>query len=207
MSSSKASFRRHDWAFAMREQFRNSEEIASLLKSLASGDDSAKAKLIAHSQERLRRLAGKMLSRDPDVKRREQTDDVLQHAMMKLHRSLETVKPESVRAFIGLAALKIRQTLRDLHKKHYGRIGGGANFQSGAKVEELPDHQSPATKRLEIHEAVSRLRREEREVVDLHHYWRLTHQEIALLLNVSERTVKDRWARAKIHLRRTLSGD
>ena len=52
--------------------------------------------VIGRSCERLRQLAHRMLKNYPRLRRWEQTDDVLQNAMIRLHRSLAEVKPESV---------------------------------------------------------------------------------------------------------------
>jgi RNA polymerase sigma-70 factor (ECF subfamily) len=79
-------------------------EIQLRLDRLRAGDESARDDLVKFARERLSRLARKMLRSYPSVQRWEQTDDVLQNASMRLCRSLEAVKPESVRSFISLAA-------------------------------------------------------------------------------------------------------
>ena len=58
----------------------------------------------------------------------------------------------------------------------------------------------------EFHAQVDRLPAEEREVFDLLWYQELSQAEVASLLNVSPRTVKRRWAAARLRLHKILDG-
>ena len=69
-------------------------KLQSLLTGLAIGDADARNEIIEHACERLRMLTHRMLREYTKVKRWEQTDDVHQNAMLRLHRSLVQVKPE-----------------------------------------------------------------------------------------------------------------
>jgi RNA polymerase sigma-70 factor (ECF subfamily) len=74
-----------------------STELNRRLESLNSGSPEARDQLIEHSCERLRKLTRKMLKKFPKVRRWSDTDDVLQVAMMRLHRALMVVKPARLR--------------------------------------------------------------------------------------------------------------
>jgi hypothetical protein len=63
-------------------------EAGDLLERLRAGDPSARSSLIALAQGRFAALARAMLRRYPHVRRWEETDDLLQAALMRLHRSL-----------------------------------------------------------------------------------------------------------------------
>ena len=78
----------------------NTTQIRQCLDLLQVGDEKARDALIQHSCERLMRLTRKMLKGYPRLRRWEQTDDVLQNALLRLHRSLADVKPESVPQFL-----------------------------------------------------------------------------------------------------------
>src|SRR5262245_13393088 len=78
------------------------------------GEPEAWAGLASHALERLRRLARRMLRQHPAVRRWEQTDDVLQNALLRLQRALQNVRPTTAREFFGLAAVQIRYALLDL---------------------------------------------------------------------------------------------
>ena len=84
-------------------------EAGELLDRLRVGDDSARERLIALAQGRFVALARAMLRRHPHVRRWEQTDDVFQNSMVRLHRALAEVRVESVRHFFNLAAVQVRR--------------------------------------------------------------------------------------------------
>jgi len=92
----------------------NTQELNALAFKAAQGDDGAYDELLDLASRRLYTLARKMFSRYPKLRRWEQTDDIFQNAMIRLHRSLVEVRPDSARAFLGLAAVQIRRTLLDL---------------------------------------------------------------------------------------------
>ncbi|MCD0463070.1 LamG-like jellyroll fold domain-containing protein [Roseiconus lacunae] len=88
--------------------------------NLANAEGELRAEIIEHTLDRLRVLASKMLGRFPRVRRWAETDDVLQDSIIRLHRALAEVRPESPRQFYGLAATQIRRELIDLARKHDG---------------------------------------------------------------------------------------
>jgi RNA polymerase sigma-70 factor (ECF subfamily) len=70
-----------------------------------------------------------MAGRDPRVARWVDAEDVLQNALL---RALETMRPESTRAFFGLAAEQMRRELLDLARHYCGPEGEGAHHDSVA---------------------------------------------------------------------------
>jgi hypothetical protein len=108
-----------------------------------------------------------MLHRYPNVARWTDTDDVLQNALIRLLRALETVQPDSTRAFFGLAAEQIRRELLDLARHYYGPEGEGAHHDSvGPRTEDsrpdldpsAPDETANDLERwTRFHEEVERL--------------------------------------------------
>ena len=105
-------------------------EADDLLERHRAGDASARDGLIRLAQGRFVALARAMLRRYPHVRRWEQTDDLLQAALMRLHRSLAEVRPETVRHFDNLAATQIRRELIDLARSYHGPEGLGANHHT-----------------------------------------------------------------------------
>src|SRR5262249_60851175 len=95
-------------------------QIQKWIDRLQAGDEAARKELLNCACERLTRLTRKMLKGFPRVKRWEQTDDVMQNALMRLYQSLGKVKPPSAADFFRLAALNIRRELLDLAKHYYG---------------------------------------------------------------------------------------
>jgi RNA polymerase sigma-70 factor (ECF subfamily) len=195
-------------------------QIQACLDRLRGGDEAAGAELLDCACGRLRSLARRMLKGYPNVRRWEQTDDVLQNAALRLCRTLRQVTVETPRDFFRLAALNIRRELLDLAKHYYGPLGQGtrhATWNPGrsttADESALPDPAdlSGEPGRLaawsEFHEQIGALPEEEREVFDLLWYQGLSQAEAAELLEVSERTVKRRWQAARLKLHEALGGE
>jgi RNA polymerase sigma-70 factor (ECF subfamily) len=183
------------------------------LQRLREGDEAARSEVINHACQRLEALTRRMLRHYPRLRRWEQTGDVLQNSVLRLHRSLATVRPESPAQFYGLAASQIRRELIDLTRHHFGPEGAaahhhtdGAEQADGPVVKKEDPGGEPATlaEWTEFHEKVQRLPEAEREVFDLLWYEGLTQAEAAQVLGVTERTVKNRWRSAKLELQRLL---
>jgi RNA polymerase sigma-70 factor (ECF subfamily) len=192
--------------------------IQAYLDRLRDGDEAARGELLECACERLRGLARKMLRSYPRVHRWEQTDDVLQNAALRLHRTLGEIALATPRDFFRLAALNIRRELLDLAKHYYGPLGHGAKHatlppgESGTGVDpadraDLSSEGSRLATWGEFHEQISALPEEEREVFDLLWYQGLSQAEAAQLLGVSQRTIKRRWQAARLRLHEALHGE
>lgn len=192
-----------------------SQQTAQLLDRLQAGDAAAQAAVIDHACERLRKLTRKMLGGYSRLRRWEETDDVLQNAMIRLHRSLADVKPASPRQFYGLAAIQIERTLIDLIRHHFGPEGAGANHHTDG--EETREHGGSVSQHADpwsepesledwarFHEAIEKLPDEEREVFHLLWFDGLTQIEAACVLGITERTVRRRWYSARLLLQQLV---
>jgi RNA polymerase sigma factor (sigma-70 family) len=187
------------------------------LERMRGGDQAARDELLRSVGNRLERLARKMLGKFPHVRRYIETGDVLNTAVMRLLRALETVQPPSVRDFFGLAAEQMRRELLDLARRFYGKHGIGANHDSMGPESDVPapaaDPPVPADDPDELddwrafHEEVERLPVEEREVVGLIFYHDWKQAQVAELLGINERTVRRYWRSAMTKLRRALRDD
>jgi RNA polymerase sigma-70 factor (ECF subfamily) len=193
-------------------------ELQAWLDQLRAGNPAARAEVISRSCERLRQLAHRMLKNYPRLRRWEQTDDVLQNAMLRLHRSLAEVKPESVAQFLGFAAAQVRRTLLDLLRHHFGPEGAAAHHHTDGKgaANDLPS----AAERCEVvsaepedleawtrfHETVDALPDEQRQVFNLLWYEALSQPQAASVLGVSQRTVGRRWLAARCAIFEALDG-
>lgn len=190
-------------------------QLLSLIELVLQGNASAKESLLAHTSDRLLRLTRTMFRGFPALRRWEETDDVFQNSMIRLHRALAEVKIESVRHFFNLAAMQIRRELLDLAKKHYGPEGIGANHHSdglpaddkGGAIHDKADEPADLEGWTEFHVQVGKLPAEELEVVNIIYYEGLTQEEAARVLGISFRTLKRRWQSAKIRLHEGLNGE
>jgi RNA polymerase sigma-70 factor (ECF subfamily) len=194
-----------------------SGQTAGWLDLMRAGDDTARQRLIEHCCERLRGLSRKMLRRYPKVQRWEQTDDIFVEAVTRLHRALETVRPESPRHFYNLAATQIRRVLIDLSRRYYGPEGIGRCHDTAAgraedgapRYEQADASGEPADlmEWTEFHQQIEALPDEEREVFNLVWYQQLTHEQAAAVLGVTARTVRRRWQDARYRLCKARLGE
>ncbi len=180
-----------------------------------------RAPLLAHANERLQRLARKMLRDFPGVARWALPEDVAQNASLRLWRSLQDVAPPTARDFYRFAAAQIRRELLDMARHFFGPQGLGANHASlpprAGDASAAPGIEARATDgthdpaRLaawtEFHRHVEALGEEDREIVDLLWYQGLTHAEAAEVFAVSESTLKRRWVAIGLALHQLLRGE
>ncbi|WP_145051791.1 RNA polymerase sigma factor [Lignipirellula cremea] len=176
--------------------------LARWLERLEVDCPNAREAVIEHTCERLRRMARGMLRTSPKVRRWTETDDLLQDALIRLHRSLAQVKPSSAKEFYGLAATQLRRQLIDLARKHYGVEGIGTNQipDGGELVNQASRPPDTLNVWTEFHEQIDRLPRQEQEVVHLLWYKGLTQADAANVLGVSLATLKRRWQSARLTL-------
>src|SRR3954454_11278968 len=155
-------------------------QLVQWLDRIQAGDRSARDELICSLQGRLEQLARKMLGRFPRVGRWTDAEDVLQNALLRLLRALESVRPGSMREFFGLAAEQMRRELLDLALHFYGPLGEAAHHDSvrlcpregrtGVEPPARGDDADDLEAWSRFHQEVERLPVEEREVVGLIYY-------------------------------------
>jgi RNA polymerase sigma-70 factor (ECF subfamily) len=192
--------------------------LQGYIDRLRAGDETARAALLECACDRLTRLAHRMLTGYPGVSRWEQTDDVLQNALIRLDRALKAVAPTSARDFFRLAAAQIRRELIDMSRRYHGPEGLGAHHSTQARIGKSdrsaalsdPSDATHDPARLaawtELHCKIESLAGEDREIFDLLWYQSLTQPEAAEVLGVSERTISRRWIAARLRLNEALHG-
>jgi RNA polymerase sigma factor (sigma-70 family) len=192
-------------------------ELNAWLARLRAGDPQARDALIGRALERLRALARRQLGDFARIRRFDDTDDVLQTAVVRLLRRLRAETPADAAAFFAAAARETRCTLIDLARSRFGPLGPGRNetappeaHSTGPPPAADPAHSTSTPDRLadwtEFHEQVGRLPDDERAVFELLWYQGLTQPEAAGVLGVSEATVKRRWLAARVRLQGVLFG-
>lgn len=189
----------------------HTNQLQTLIDLAIKGDNSAWEATLNHACERLRVLASRMMRTNHRVKRWAETDDVLQNSLIRLHRSLTEVRPETSRQYYGLATTQIRRELIDLARKHYGAEGVGANHHTDGGVA-AENHRTDAEPEsieawAKFHEHVEKLPDPEREVVNLLWYEEMTQPEAGDVLGISLATVKRRWQSARLRLSEALGDE
>ncbi len=174
--------------------------LQDLLSQLQSGQnvEAVKKQLVARAYSRLRVLAQKMLTSYNRHAIDEETEGLVAEAYMRLDRSLEDLRPETVGQFFGLAALQMRRHLLDKLRTIHGRgqekrpqIGSlEPKDDSAAPIDLGVDSPMAPWTAIDILEALEELDERERECLTMQHWFGFTHQEIANLLQISTKTVQ-----------------
>jgi RNA polymerase sigma factor (sigma-70 family) len=192
--------------------------VTHVLESLTSGDPAARDRLVEAWSGRLRHLTHKILRRYPGIRRHDDTDDVFQGAIMRLHRALGQMAEagESPRSMMALGAVQIHRELVDLTRRYATAASYEANHgtnvfhdDSGARhiVEEAAATDEPLDRWERFHEAVEGLTPEHKEVFRLAWYLGADQKTIAAIMGCSERTVKNYWRQAREAVKAALDGE
>lgn len=187
----------------------NTAVLQKCLDRWQAGDRAAADDLLRAVSTRLEKLAGKMIRAFPNVRGLADTDDVLQNSLVRLFRTLRSLRPATPRDFFNLAAVHIRRELLDLARRARGRdtVPLSLGSTDSPVRQELAVPAADTDSWVRFHEAVDQLPIEEREVVGLVFYHGWTQKKIAELFQVDERTIRRRWAAACDHLRKRVGAD
>jgi RNA polymerase sigma factor (sigma-70 family) len=190
-------------------------ELQGLIDRLQAGEADARHRLLERAYNRLRRLAGRILSGSfPAVQARHDLDSVVHETWLRLLQALEKTQPPTVADFFRLAAHKVRQVLLDLAERQrklasrealrLGPDSGGGPFVEAGQTTYDPRQLGIWT---EFHERVAALPAEEREVFEMHYYLEVAQVDIARILNVHPRKVSYLWVAATEKLADVFDGD
>lgn len=180
------------------------QDVTQILKDWSGGNQDASARLMPLVYEELRRLAREYL-------RRERGDHTLQATALVHEAYLRMVDEKNVswkdRAhFYGIAARLMRQILVDHARAHNAAKRGG--LEQKFSLDEARDLPAPgATDLVALDGALEHFAKtypRKSEVVELKFFGGLETNEIAEVLQVSEKTVLRDWSFAKLWLCREL---
>ena len=188
------------------------------LERLAAGDLNARDQLIELCSERLRLLTHKLIARYPGVRRSNDTDDVFQDAIMRLHRALGDLaaKGESPRSLMALGAIQIHRQLIDMarrvaspmsHESNHGTNVFDVGGRSQHVVEIAAVENEPLDGWERFHAAIEGLDPEAREVFRLVWYLGADQKTVAAVMACCERTVKTRWRQAREAVKAALEDE
>jgi len=110
--------------------------------------------------------------------------------------------------FYALAALAMRHVLVDRARARLAQKREGIRQQIALDDVSIPAEDQPGTV-LDINDAIERLALVEprlAQLVDCRFFGGLSEEEIAAAMGVTTRTVQREWAKARMFLRRALSG-
>jgi RNA polymerase sigma factor (TIGR02999 family) len=179
-------------------------DITTLLSALKGGDRGALDDLFQILYGELRGIASRQLQRaaSPNTF---STTVVVHEAYLKL-LGRGNVDVNDRNHFFNLAALAMRQILVDHARRHVAAKRGGGR-KPGVLDEALIPVEESATTIVALDGALDRLRKlDERlcRVVELRFFAGLSMEETAEILNLTDRTVKRDWRKARAFLYREL---
>jgi RNA polymerase sigma factor (TIGR02999 family) len=179
-------------------------DVTVLLNEMAKGDARAAEKLLPLVYSELHRLAAAYM-------RRERPDHTLQatalinEAYVRLAGA--NAQWNSREHFVGMAANVMRHVLVDYARAHKAQHRQGG-MQRVEMSEDLAISANKLDQMVALDEVLSRLERlqpRQAKVVELRYFGGISIEQIAVLLGVSERSVKRDWSLARIWLFRELA--
>jgi len=170
--------------------------VSSLLARLGEGEESAVGELFQLVYGELRALAADQLARERPGHTLQPTA-LVHEAFLKLSGTAMGARDQG--HFIGIAARAMRQILVDhARRKGAGKRGGGwdrTTLGAGDVALDVDPHEL-----LDLDRAMEKLDERQRSVVELRYFAGLEEREVARLLDVTERTVRRDWVKARAWL-------
>jgi RNA polymerase sigma factor (TIGR02999 family) len=178
--------------------------VTGLLVQWRSGDDEALNKLMPIVYEELKKLANRYM-------RSERQDHTLQSTALVHEAYLQLVQMDvswNDRAhFFAIAARAMRRILVD-HARTRGRHKRGGDMEKTSLDDANPATRQPPIDILDLDRALTRLSgldSRQCQLVELHYFGGLTHDEMATVTGVSATTVDRELRLAKAWINRELS--
>lgn len=182
-----------------------SHDVTQLLKAWSGGDQQALNALMPTLYAEIRKIAASYL-------RRERPDHTLQPTALVNEAYMRLVDQNAVQwqnraHFFGVAANLMRRILVDHARRHrQHKQGGGAIRVSLSEADQEPAPFAPEVLALdEALDALAQFGPRQCWVVELRFFGGLTEKEVAQVLQISERTVRNEWSLAQAWLYRELS--
>lgn len=178
--------------------------VTRALKGMSAGESGAADELWEMTYEELRRIAYRMLQG-------ERMDHTLSGTGLVHEAFVRLVDQNRVewqdRAhFFAVAAQACRRILIDHARKHRAKKRGGGRARITIDRLQL-EHERKSEDLLDLHDALQRLEALNprlSQVVEYRYFGGLSEAEIAEVLDISERTVRRDWVKAKGWLHREL---
>lgn len=180
-------------------------EITQLLQDVRVGSQAVRDELFAIVYGELKEIARRQLRSVP-AGQTLQTTALVHEAYVKLARPTDSSFQNRAH-FFAVAARAMRQISIDhVRARTSGKRGGGAAPLS-VELDRLSQRGDPEAELLTLHDALEELETLDSrlgQVVELRFFGGLTVEEVGLVLDVSARTIKRDWRRARAFLQSRL---
>lgn len=172
----------------------------NLLKRISNGDREAFSELYRNYQPRLIKFCSRILKNDVAL-----AADIVDEAMIEIWRSAGSFSGRSQPStwIHSIARFRLIGYLRKNKELLQDESSEWLNYEDDSL---LPDEEiSLAERNEEIIRNIGKLSKKHKEVIELVYFRELSIKDIALMLNISENTVKTRMFYARNHLKNILS--
>jgi RNA polymerase sigma factor (TIGR02999 family) len=183
------------------------QDLTRLLQAWSDGDQHALEMLVPHVQRELHRLAGFYMAGERS-NHPLQTTALINEAYVRLI-GWDNVRWQNRAHFFGVAAQLMRRILVDQARAHH-RIKRGHGAIETTLDEGCVYRQERTRDLLVVDEALTSLERfdpRKGRIVELKFFGGLTEEEIATVLEISERTVRREWSLARAWLHDEISSE
>jgi RNA polymerase sigma factor (TIGR02999 family) len=178
-------------------------EVTRLLHAARAGDGEALDRIVPLIYDDLRVLARRQLRRELGERTMLPTS-LVHEAYMKLSRGAALHAGDRAH-FLAIAARAMRQVLVDDARRR-STAKRGAAWERTALADRDWAAEFSADELLALNDAIDALEPRQRQVVECRFFGGMEEQEIAVALDVTERTVRRDWVKARAWLYRSLYG-
>lgn len=174
----------------------SSPSITLLLNEISKGSDEAYSKLFPIVYNTLRNMAYRQIAYE---RMDTYTKTALVHELYLKMLNQKKIDWEGRNHFFAIAARCMRQILID-HARKKKRAKRGGSKKDVTYIDEIVSVKKEADNLIQIDEALNKLGQLDQrlaKIVELHYFGEMSFDDIAELLNISERTVYRDWAKAR----------
>lgn len=176
-------------------------DITELIRQLAAGDGTARERLFAAAYDELRKLARSRL-RDGGRNTYLDTAALVHESYLRFLQG-GRLRSEDRRAFFAYASRVMRSVIIDSVRERQAARRGGDLTELTLDTQIAAELPAGEKEVLDVHEALLRLEQAEprlAQVVEMRYFGGYTETEIAEALDVTERTVRRDWEKARLLL-------
>ena len=200
------------------------EKTQELLNLAREGDDAATGRLFERHREALRRMADMRL--DPKIRQRVDASDIIQDVMIDANRRLQQYLDNPVMPFHLWLRQMTTDRIIDAHRRHRISQKRSVDLEQAPVVASNLDHSTinvgpqitdgeltPAAAAIrnemqrKFEQAVEEMDELDQEIIVMRHFEKLSNQEVAQVLQLSEPAASMRYLRAMRRLRKKFSSD
>ena len=195
------------------KSFDHSTNIDNLLKRVKKQEPKAKEELISHSLERLEKLSRRMFRKYPNLRTLEETGDIVQKLVIRLHKMLSELVPEDTKSYFRLASQNLRWVLNDLARSSAAkyRPKNSGDLSSSTARNELLNTKDKAggpasfAEWADFYEKIENLPDENRQILDLLWFQGLSQEEASQILKIPLRTLARKWMVTRVLIKSLLN--